>query len=101
MPTDSKRSRSYREDGDGESGTWKRRNEVNMEKTTDALSKNQQKFVFDAEDQGFDVDYEYSGRSMFGRTCPSIQVGGMGQFATKAVVCWDNMGKGFVIYAKD
>ena len=67
MPADSKRSRSYRKDNDGEAGTWKRRNneEINMEKTTDALSKNQQKFVFDAEDQGFDVDYEFGAQHVW------------------------------------
>jgi len=27
MPTESKRSRSYRTDDDGQSGTWKRRND--------------------------------------------------------------------------
>lgn len=64
------------------------------------LSENQKKFVADAERQGFDVDYTYSGRGMMGATCPSVRVGGMGDFGTKAITNSDNMGLGYVIYAE-
>lgn len=63
------------------------------------LSKNQKQFVEDAEDQGHEIDYEYSGRGMFGAKCPSITVKGMGELNTSAEISWDNMGKDYVIYA--
>ena len=65
------------------------------------LSENQKLFVKDAEAQGFEVEYTYSGRAMYGATCPSIIVFGMGEFGTKATTCWDNMAMDFVVYAKD
>ncbi len=63
------------------------------------LTPNQQRFVRDAEDQGFDVDYGYSGRFMYGQTCPAVRVDSVGEFGTKAATRWDNMGLGFVVYA--
>jgi len=65
------------------------------------LSKNQQKFVKDAEAQNFEVGYNYSGRGMYGRCCPSIIVGGYGEFSTKAKIASDQMGLSTVIYAQN
>ena len=64
------------------------------------LSENQQKFVDDATNQGFEVDYTYSGRAMYGKMCPSIDVDNAHSFNTEADVCQDQMGRGIVIYAK-
>ncbi len=63
------------------------------------LSANQQQFVNDAEEQGFEVDYSYSGRCMYGRECPSVVVEGIADFSTKAKYSFDNMGLDYVIYA--
>lgn len=65
------------------------------------LSENQKLFVHDAENQDFEVDYTYSGRFMYGETCPSIIVSGMGEFGTKAETSWDNMALDFVVYARN
>ena len=62
------------------------------------LSKNQQKFVRDAEEQDLDVYYTYSGRGMYGKTCPAVNVDKPNDIATKAKTNMDNMGRGFVIY---
>lgn len=111
MTTASARSRKYRTDNDGESGEWTRRNDPHdPDCTCDVcegrapdykLSTNQRLFVRDAEKQGFKVDYTYSGRFMYGRRCPYIEVHGMGEFGTKAKTAWDNMGFDYVIYARD
>jgi hypothetical protein len=61
------------------------------------LSDNQNKFVKVAEEAGFEV-IEYSGRHMFGRTCPAITVNNVGDFASPVPYSWDELGKGFVIY---
>lgn len=63
------------------------------------LSENQQRFVFDALQAGFDVDYSYSGRSMYGRTCPSITVDRGEFFSSSAQTRTDSMGHGKVIYS--
>ena len=55
------------------------------------LSKNQKKFVKDAQAQGFKVDYSYSGRFMYGRCCPSVCVKSVGEFVTKSKTSYDNM----------
>ena len=65
------------------------------------LSDNQKLFVEDATEQGFDVDYSYSGRGMYGKTCPSIIEERDGsRFGTKARVSEDSMGRDTVIYAR-
>lgn len=51
-----------------------------------------------AEEQGFEVDYTYSGRFMYGATCPSIRTDGPGDFRTESGYRWDRMGRGVVIY---
>jgi hypothetical protein len=63
------------------------------------MTKNQKQFIRDAEEQGFDVDYDYSGRGMYGKTCPSIIEERYGsRFGTKASVRSDSMGLDTVIY---
>lgn len=62
------------------------------------LSDNQKVFVIDAEHQEFKVDHGYSGRNMYGKTCPAVRVDGIGDFRTMAQYSSDNMGKGYVIY---
>lgn len=70
--------------------------EVELKKN---LSENQKLFIRDAEEQGFDVDYTYSGRGMYGKTCPSIIEERDGdRFGTKARISSDNMGRDTVIY---
>jgi hypothetical protein len=64
------------------------------------LSDNQQKFVSDAESQGLDVDYTYSGRFMYGQQCPCVKVDSAHEFNTEATCSTDNLGLGFVIYAQ-
>ena len=64
------------------------------------LTDNQRKFVADATEQDLEIDYDYSGRGMYGKTCPAVRLDGMGDFATKAETSWDNMGLGYVVYAR-
>lgn len=63
------------------------------------LSENQRQFVKDAEECELDVDYNYSGRGMYGARCPAVRVGQANDIATKAKVSTDSMGRGMVVYA--
>jgi len=64
------------------------------------LSDNQKQFVKDAEDQGFEVEYDYSGRGMYGKTCPAVRLANIADFRTEAGYCSDSMGLGYIVYAK-
>lgn len=64
------------------------------------LSPNQQQFVADALEQGFSVNYEYSGRGMYGRCCPAVTVASPSEFRTQAFTCWDQLGRNVVVYAR-
>ena len=65
------------------------------------LSDNQVKFCQDAEDEGRDIDFEYSGRGMFGKTCPAVRVTeDEDEFKSKAKTQTDGMGTGVVVYAQ-
>lgn len=65
------------------------------------LSANQKKFVKSAEKAGLDVDYSYSGRFMYGKTCPAVRVSYLEQWpGNPNKYSIDNMGKGYVIYAR-
>ncbi len=64
------------------------------------LSSNQKKFVKDIEAQGLKVDYSYSGRGMFGKTCPSVTMQNPSNLGTKAKTEIDHMGLGYIIYAQ-
>lgn len=64
-----------------------------------ALSTNQRIFVHDAEQCGLDIDYGYSGKHMYGQCCPAVYVDNYHELKTGSMVCVDNMGLGFVVYA--
>lgn len=74
---------------------------MNREEVKVEFSANQKQFIKDAERQGFEVDYDYSGRGMYGRTCPSIiEERGGDKFGTKAKTRQDSMGLDAVVYAQ-
>ena len=65
------------------------------------LSKKEQKFVEKAEELGYEVDMSYSGRGMFGATCPSVTVNNPNDFIAEMGMKglkWDNMGLSYVVY---
>lgn len=62
------------------------------------LTENQELFIEDAENQGFDVEYTYSGRFMYGKQCPAVRIDYIGEFGTEARVASDNMGLGYIVY---
>jgi hypothetical protein len=62
------------------------------------LTANQKSFVIDAIDQGLEVDFGYSGRFMYGKTCPAVRVDNPDAFYTPVPTKRDHMGKGVVIY---
>lgn len=64
------------------------------------LSDNQIQFCRDALAQGLDIDYEYSGRGMEGKTCPAVSLDAEQQLTTTADVYHDTMGRGHVVYAR-
>lgn len=63
------------------------------------LSDNQRQFVEDAMAQGFEVNYDYSGRGMLGRRCPAIRLDRYTDFDTSADFSRDSLGMGKVYYA--
>ena len=65
------------------------------------LTGNQFLFVQEAEEQGLEVDYTYSGRFMYGATCPAVRLSMDDLIRVKftANVRQDDMGLGKVIYA--
>lgn len=65
------------------------------------LTDNQVRFCMDAEDEGLDVDFTYSGRGMYGKLCPSVDMErGDDPFNTTAKTKQDSMGLGYVVYAQ-
>jgi hypothetical protein len=64
------------------------------------LTENQKRFVEDALAEGLEVDYDYSGRGMYGKTCPAVRVDRYETFATRASYSTDAMGMGKVYYAR-
>jgi hypothetical protein len=67
-----------------------------MNKPDYQLTTLQKKFVQKALREGFEVDYSYSGRFMFGRRCPAVRCA-QGEFGFKSASS-DSMGKGIVVY---
>lgn len=67
-----------------------------MEKPNYELTSEQKKFVRKALREGFEVDYGYSGRFMYGRKCPSVTCSN-GAFGFKGCRS-DNMGRDMVYY---
>lgn len=72
--------------------------EVDSPKTERDLTDNQRVFVEDAEAEGLEVDYDYSGRGMYGRTCPAVRLKQYESFETSADCSQDSMGMGTVMY---
>ena len=69
--------------------------------TYNDCSANQQQFVDDAEANGHEVEYDYSGRGMYGRECPAVRLGpGEMGFSTDASYNTDSMGLGSIVYAQ-
>jgi len=66
-----------------------------------SLSDNQLQFCLDADEQGQEVNFNYSGRGMFGKSCPSVVVSDMNDMTTKARTRTDSMGLDLVIYAQN
>jgi hypothetical protein len=67
-----------------------------------ALTDNQKMFCIDVDDAGIgDIDFTYSGRCMYGKCCPSIDVDSDGDFKTDARYRTDSMGRGIVMYAQN
>ena len=64
------------------------------------MTKNQKQFISDAESQDIEVDMDYSGRGMYGKTCPAVYVASEGVFDTTAKYFVDSMGKGVILYAR-
>lgn len=60
------------------------------------LSPGQKRFVAKAKREGFEVDYGYSGRGMFGRKCPAVRCR-HGEFGFRGAST-DSMGLGIVVY---
>jgi hypothetical protein len=66
------------------------------------LSENQKQFVADALEQNFEVNFDYSGRGMYGKLCPSITVERYEEnIVTEASVKKDALGLDSVVYAQD
>ncbi len=64
------------------------------------LSENQLRFCIDADEQGFELNYTYSGRGMFGKTCPSTKPEDGAELETSAKIKKDSLGLGIIIYAQ-
>ncbi len=64
------------------------------------LSNNQIQFCVDAEEQGMDINFAYSGRGMFGKTCPAVSVDDREDFSSESKKKFDGMGRGYVVYAQ-
>jgi len=63
------------------------------------LSATQQKFIVDVIKAGRKEDLQtYSGRAMFGRSCPGIVVGHPSDVPTSVHYTSDNMGKQIILY---
>jgi len=65
-----------------------------------AYSPNQLRFIEDALNHGLKVRYGYSGRGMYGDTCPAVHVEFYNDLETSANTRIDSLGLGFVIYAQ-
>ena len=65
-------------------------------------SKNQQSFIRKCKSSGLNLYYNYSGRGMFGDTCPAVNVDNLSDFpGNPHKYKIDNMGMGFVVYAQN
>lgn len=65
------------------------------------LSDNQILFCKDADDQGHDIYFNYSGRAMFSKVCPAVNLESRDELETTSKIKEDSMGKGIVLYAQN
>lgn len=63
-------------------------------------SENQRQFIEDARNQGLEVEFDYSGRGMYGETCPSVCLERGENMKTMSNYETDSMGLGSVAYAR-
>jgi hypothetical protein len=70
------------------------------EVTAPELSKNQKTFVRSAKRAGLEV-FEYSGRGMYGKTCPAVLVSRFEKLKTRAITKTDSLGLDLVVYAQN
>ena len=61
------------------------------------LSPHQTQFVQDALDADLPIR-RYSGRGMYGRECPGVNVDDPISFKSDIHYSWDSMGRGFIVY---
>lgn len=61
------------------------------------LTDEQKKFIIEARKQGLEVYYNYSGRAMYGKKCPAVDLD-RGQSFSFPKARQDSMGLGSVIY---
>lgn len=65
------------------------------------LTDHQKKFVKTCENAGLKVYYTYSGRGMFGQTCPAVNVDSLSEFpGNPHKFLIDQMGLGYVVYCR-
>ena len=70
-----------------------------MDKPDPTYSDNQKLFIRAAKRAGLEI-MTYSGRGMFGDTCPAVSVRSVHDFRTRAKVSTDSLGMGVVVYAR-
>lgn len=63
-------------------------------------SENQRQFIEDARSNGLEVRYDYSGRVMYGETCPAVYLDRYENMRTMAKYQTDSLGLGSVAYAQ-
>lgn len=72
-----------------------------MSDTKTTYTTNQKRFIKIAEKSGLEIDYGYSGRGMYGKTCPAVRVDSLSEWeGNPHKFQIDNMGLGYVIYAQ-
>ena len=64
------------------------------------MNENQKEFVKKCENAGLEV-YQYSGRGMYGKRCPAVNVDYLSDFPGNPHDYWtDSMGMGYVVYCR-
>lgn len=63
------------------------------------LSVNQKIFCVDVDYDHYEIDFQYSGRNMFGRKCPAIR-SNISEIESDAEYSTDQMGRGYIFYAQ-
>ena len=68
-----------------------------MEKPDYEQTKAQKAFIRKAKKEGFEIEYGYSGRFMYGRKCPAVYLDRYEEFEYRGAR-HDDMGLGTVVY---